>query len=90
VYVSRATLVVVPPTLVGHWTHQIAAHTAPGAPTIAPLLSVMKQKECSRLQDCWWHVVEQRPIVLKPADRSFARDPEVIIVSVKLLYTKLP
>ena len=30
VYVSRATLVVVPPTLVGHWTHQIAAHTAPG------------------------------------------------------------
>jgi hypothetical protein len=30
VYVSRATLVVVPPTLVGHWMHQIATHTAPG------------------------------------------------------------
>ena len=30
VYVSRATLVVVPPTLVGHWMHQIATHTVPG------------------------------------------------------------
>ena len=31
VFLSRATLVVVPPTLVDHWLHQIAAHTAPGA-----------------------------------------------------------
>ena len=38
VYVSRATLVVVPPTLVGHWTHQIAAHTAPGARCVRRLI----------------------------------------------------
>ena len=35
VYVSRATLVVVPPTLVGHWTHQIARHTVPGEQNFA-------------------------------------------------------
>ncbi len=51
VYVSRATLVVVPPTLVGHWTHQIAAHTAPGVPSTAPVSIVTKRKECLRLQD---------------------------------------
>ena len=31
VFISRATLVVVPPTLIDHWVHQIARHTAPGA-----------------------------------------------------------
>ncbi|MCO5582778.1 hypothetical protein L7F22_036677 [Adiantum nelumboides] len=51
-YLSRATLVVVPANLVDHWKNQISRHTKPGQLRVCVLVD---QKNAPKVQDLAWN-----------------------------------
>ena len=59
-HVSRATLVVVPSTLVGHWTHQLATHTVLGALRDEAMIQVCMLDRLTMCTCCSHHATKRR------------------------------